>query len=99
MRFANIILVITTNALADIYRVLSVGIMQIDFETLLLKTGFKVTKLQRCDKLHIAIDFEENKGNFKGLLQYSSEVWFEDFRYELTKYKKTKIGNKIFWWW
>lgn len=82
-----------------IYRDLSVGIMQIDFETLLLKTGFKVTKLQRSDKLHIAIDFEENEGNFKGLLQYSSEDWFEDFRYELTKYKKTKIGNKIFWWW
>ena len=73
--------------------------MQIDFENLLLKTGFKCVNIKRGDKLHIAFDFEENKGNFKGLLQYSNEVWFEDFRYKLTKYKKVVIGNKIFWWW
>lgn len=69
------------------------------FEHLLTKTGFKTVNIKRGDKLHIAFDFEENKANFKGLLQYSNEVWFEDFRHKLTEYKKVEIGNKIFWWW
>lgn len=69
------------------------------FEQLLTKTGFILVNFKKGDELHIGFDFEENKGNFKGLLQYKNEVWFESFRYELTKYKKKKVGDRIFWWW
>jgi len=68
-----------------------------EFTSLLFKTGFKAVNIKRGNKLYIAFDFEENKHNFKSLNMYSSEIWFENFRYELTRYEIEVIkGNRYF---